>query len=486
MDQKVRTRIAPSPTGYVHVGTLRTALFNYFYAKQNNGTFFIRLEDTDRTRLVEGSAENLINVFKDLKINFDEGLDLDEKGNIIQKGEFGPYIQSERLHLYQEAIKQLLEKGIAYHCFCTKERLDEMRKEQQALKLTPKYDRKCANLSREEVEQRIQNGEKYVIRLRIPEGETTFEDEIRGTVKFSNDQLDDQVLLKADGFPTYHLAVVVDDNAMKTSHIIRGEEWLSSTPKHIILYNALNYNLPKFAHLPLLLNPDKSKLSKRQGDVSVEDFLKKGYLPETLINFIGTLGFNPRSDQEIYSLQELINEFDLKKVNKAGAVLNHEKLNWMNGQYINSLEHEKLRDIIENFHNHQLTETEFKLVIIEKSRIDNINDFSKIWENPYNIVQDANLLVWKKAEAKDSLKELQDIQKYIESSDFTDINEIEQNIKNWIKNQGKNNGDVLWPLRVALSGQEKSPSPFELLWAFGKEKSLEKINKSIDKLEDLV
>lgn len=482
----IRTRIAPSPTGYVHVGTLRTALFNYFLAKQKGGKFFIRLEDTDRTRLVDGASENLLSVFNKLDIEFDEGLFLDDDGKIVQRGEYGPYIQSERLEIYQEAVNYLIDNGYAYHCFCSKERLEEMREEQKALKMTPKYDRKCLNLTKEEVEKKIEVGESYVIRLKIPEGETEFEDMIRGKVKFSNEQIDDQVILKADGFPTYHLAVVVDDAAMQVSHVIRGEEWLSSTPKHIILYQALNYNLPSFAHLPLLLNPDKSKLSKRQGDVSVEDFLNKGYLPEVLINFIGTLGFNPKSDQEIYTIEEMIELFDLSKVNKAGAVLNMDKLNWMNSQYLMNMNLDDLSERVERFHNREMTEVERKMVYVERSRMNSLVDFKKVWLSPYSEVEVAEDLVWKKADASDSLAQLNDVLGILDEVDFANIEVIESYIKGWIKDNDKQNGNVLWPLRVALSGSAQSPSPFELLWVFGRDESGKRIKSAIEKLQSLV
>ncbi|WKY46388.1 glutamate--tRNA ligase [Eubacteriaceae bacterium ES3] len=333
----VRDRFAPSPTGNVHVGSLRTALYNYIYAKKMNGKFLLRLEDTDRTRLEEGATENLLNALMVTAINPDEGLVLkDSKPD--QVGELGPYIQSERLDIYRKYITQLLEKGVAYYCFCSKERLDQVREEQKEKGETPRYDGHCRTLSIDEVDQRIKNGESYTIRLKLPENHIiAFDDQVRGHIEINTDDLDDQVLIKADGFPTYHFAVVVDDHLMEITHVIRGEEWLPSTPKHIYLYECFEWEKPIFVHLPNILNNDRKKLSKRQGDVSVEDFLKKGYLPEALINFLALLGWSPDSDQEIFSLPELIEAFDFSRINKSGAVFDRAKLNWMNAQYIRLL-----------------------------------------------------------------------------------------------------------------------------------------------------
>ncbi|CUT08327.1 glutamyl-tRNA synthetase, partial [Candidatus Kryptonium thompsonii] len=278
----IRTRFAPSPTGFLHVGGLRTALYNYLFAKKHNGQFILRIEDTDQTRIVPGAIENLIETLHWAGIEFDEG---PNKG-----GPYGPYIQSQRLELYRKHAQELIEKGYAYYCFCSPERLEKMREEQIKLKQQPRYDGTCRRLSQEEVKKKLDEGIPKTIRMKIPEwGELTFHDLIRGDVTINFKTLDDQIILKSDGFPTYHLAVVVDDHYMKISHVIRGEEWLPSTPKHILLYEYLNWKKPQFAHLPLLLNPDRTKLSKRQGDVAVEDYRAKGYLPEAIVNFIALL-----------------------------------------------------------------------------------------------------------------------------------------------------------------------------------------------------
>ncbi len=323
----VRTRYAPSPTGYLHVGGLRTALYNYFFAKQRSGRCILRIEDTDQTRKVEGAVENLIEVFDWLGIHFDEGPHLG--------GAFGPYVQSERLAIYREHLNSLVSAGHAYPCFCSAERLEEMRKRQTESGHVPMYDRLCRGLSKGETEGRIASGEPHVWRMAVPDNRTVaVNDLIRGDVSFESNTIDDQVLLKSDGFPTYHLANVIDDYLMEITHVIRGEEWLPSTPKHILLYEFFGWRMPHFAHLPLLLNPDRSKMSKRSGDVAVEAYRNKGFLPAALINFVALLGWHPSDDREIFSLDDFVHEFSLERVNKAGAVFDIAKLRWMNAEYI--------------------------------------------------------------------------------------------------------------------------------------------------------
>lgn len=331
----VRVRYAPSPTGYLHVGGLRTALYNYLFARQNGGRLILRIEDTDQTRRVEGAVENLLSVFDWLGLAFDEG---PHAG-----GEFGPYVQSARLDLYRRHVLQLAESGHAYACFCSPQTLEAMRAEQAAQSRIPMYDRRCRRFSRGEAEKRRSEGEPHVWRMAVPEGrDVLVRDLIRGDVRFEAATLDDQVLVKSDGYPTYHLANVVDDHLMQISHVIRGEEWLPSTPKHVLLYEFFGWEAPQFAHLPLLLNPDRSKMSKRSGDVAVEDYRKKGILPEVLINFVALLGWHPADDREIFSVSELVREFSLERVGKAGAVFDQTKLLWMNAEYIKAESDEAL------------------------------------------------------------------------------------------------------------------------------------------------
>ncbi len=334
---QVRVRFAPSPTGYLHVGGLRTALFNYLFARKHGGKFILRIEDTDQKRSISDALKNLISTMKEVGLRYDEGPDIG--------GDYGPYIQSERMDIYREHIQKLLDSGDAYYCFCSEERLTKLREEQRKRKRPPMYDGKCKNLSNDEVKDRLDQGMPFVIRLKYPkEGKTVFDDVVRERVAVDNSIIDDQILIKSDGFPTYHLASVVDDHLMKITHVIRGEEWLSSVPKHIFLYKAFGWELPVFVHLPLLLNSDRSKLSKRQGDVSVESYLQNGYLPEAILNFIALLGWHSADDREIYTLKELEDVFSLDRINKAGAVFDIEKLNWMGGQYIRSLDIEYIAD----------------------------------------------------------------------------------------------------------------------------------------------
>ena len=469
----IKTRLAPSPTGYLHIGSLRTALYNYFFAKKNHGTFLLRIEDTDRTRYVEGSVEALLKTLKQMHLSWDEG----------------PYVQSERLPIYQEHAQMLLEKGSAYYCFCTPERLKELRERQQQVKQSTKYDRHCLSLSTDEIQKRLAAGESHVIRLKIPDGITTFEDAIRGSITINNEEIDDQVLMKSDGFPTYHLAVVVDDHLMGITHIIRAEEWISSVPKHVHLYQSFGWDLPVFAHLPLVLNPDKSKLSKRQGDVAVEDYLAKGYLPEALINYVALLGFNPTADREIYKMDELIELFDLSKVNKSGAVFDVQKLRWMNGQYLRAMDLDALVSASKNFlTNDEVVTDEMlkKILTVEVERLEVLSEVSDR-VRPYLSISDydASILVWKKSTREDVQAQLQGLSGLVGSfspSVFENVSLIEHAIKQYIESKSLQNGNVLWPLRVALSGSEQSASPFQLAWVLGKDETLSRLTIALNKL----
>lgn len=340
-----RLRFAPSPTGYLHIGGLRTALYNHLFTKHNNGKFILRIEDTDQTRFVEGAIENLIDSLKWAGIEHDEGVFI-EDGKIVEKGEYGPYIQSKRLNIYEKYVDELIEKGHAYYCFCSKERLDSVREEQKIKGLVPKYDGFCRNVSLEEAKSRIQNGEKYVVRLKLPRNkDIKFHDLVRGDITINTDDIDDQVLLKSDGYPTYHMAVVVDDHLMKITHIVRGEEWLPSTPKHIYLYEVFGWEKPTYVHLPTVLNKERKKLSKRHGDVSVEDFRIKGYLPDGLVNYLALVGWTPEDNQEILSMEELIEKFSFERVAKTGGIFDKDKLDWVNGHYIREENIVRITDI---------------------------------------------------------------------------------------------------------------------------------------------
>ena len=325
--QVVRTRIAPSPTGEdIHIGNLYTALINFAVARKNKGQFIIRIEDTDRTRFVPGAEEKILQSIKAFGLDYDEGPD--------KEGPYTPYRQSERLEMYKKSASELVAKGHAYYCFCSKERLDMVRAEQQSKKQLPRYDKYCLHEVKN-TEERIQRGEKYVIRLNVfPDQQVKFVDVIRGEIVFDSNQIDDQVLLKSDGYPTYHLGVVVDDHAMNITHIIRAEEWITSTPKHVLLYQAFGWELPIFAHVPILRNPDRSKLSKRKNPVWASWYLEQGFLPEAILNFLALMGWSHPEEKEIFSLDEFISLFDLKDVKPAGPIFDIQKLEWMNGVYI--------------------------------------------------------------------------------------------------------------------------------------------------------
>jgi nondiscriminating glutamyl-tRNA synthetase len=346
----VRVRFAPSPTGFVHIGSLRTALYNYLFAKRMGGEYILRVEDTDRTRLVDGAIENMLEAMAWAGVNHTEGVILGENKEVTQVGPYGPYIQSERLDIYKDYIQQLLDSGKAYYCFCSKERLDEVREKQKEAGETPKYDGHCRNLSKEEVEAKLAAGEEHVIRLKLPENHVIkFTDLVRGETEFNTDELDDQVLIKTDGFPTYHFAVVVDDHMMKITHVIRGEEWISSTPKHVYLYEAFGWEAPTFVHLPNILNKEKKKLSKRHGDVAVEDFKRKGYLPEGLVNYVALVGWSPEDNQELFTMKELEEHFSVERVSKSGGVFDTDKLNWVNQHYIKEASDEYITDLATPF-----------------------------------------------------------------------------------------------------------------------------------------
>lgn len=476
-----RSRFAPSPTGYVHVGSLRTALYNYLFARHTDGVHILRIEDTDQTRFVEGAIENLLRTMEWAGISFDEGP--------TQGGDYGPYVQSERTDIYRKYAQELLDNGHAYRCFATPQELDEMRKAQQAAGKPPMYDRRWRNRTQEEIDAKLAEGAPYVVRLRVPLGETiTFNDLVRGEVAFESSTVDDQVLLKSDGFPTYHLANVVDDHLMKITHVIRGEEWLSSTPKHIILYRAFGWEdtMPAFAHLPLLLNPDKSKLSKRQGDVAVEDFKAQGYLPEALVNFVALLGFNPSATQEIYSMEELIASFEVEGVNKGGAVFGREKLDWMNSEYIRKKSPEELLDLVRPLVKERGYDASddyiLKVIRLMQERVRTINDFvdfaNYFYTAPATYDEKSRSKNWT-PEARERIGEILPMFKGAGSWSHA---EIEGLVRTYAEGKGISAGKLIHPLRLAVSGVGMGPGLFELLEVVGKDEVISRIEKALDVL----
>jgi len=499
-NSKIRTRFAPSPTGFVHIGNFRTALFSHLWAKHNGGTSVLRIEDTDQNRKVEGAIEYLLRVMKQMDIEFDEGFYLKTDGKIGERGNFGPYLQSQRLNLYQQYADQLLKQGQAYYCFCSEQRLEDLRKEQTALKKPPMYDRHCKNLSADEIKKQLDefkaSGKNPVIRFFIPEGQTVVHDLIYGDITYENKILDDQVIIKSDGFPTYHLAVVVDDHLMQISHVIRGEEWIPSTPKHLLIYKALGWEPTQFAHLPLILNPDKSKLSKRQGDVATEDYLKKGYLPEVLINFVAMLGWNPKTEQEIFSFDDLVKQFDLAKVNKSGAVFDINKLDWISGQYIKKMPVDELTErLLPYWEQDSIKAKDFDkkylsaIADLEKERLKKLSEIGERTRYFFEAPEyGAELLIWKKSDKEKTRQALLDLVELFTQADESKFSkeEIETIVKKMIADKGYDNGSVLWPLRVALTGQQFSPGPFDvcatLALGLGKEEVIKRLNTAVIKL----
>ncbi|MBI4135119.1 glutamate--tRNA ligase [Candidatus Uhrbacteria bacterium] len=489
--QKVRVRFAPSPTGFLHIGGLRTALYNYLFARKHGGALILRIEDTDRMRTVAGGIADIVRTLSWIGLTPDEGVGAQRnfqfpisnfqnvEVDIGETGKYGPYVQSQRLPIYQKHTEMLVKKGKAYYCTCTPERLEELRQGQISRKEMPRYDGHCRKLG-----VRGQGlGASFVVRLRVPErGSTKFTDIIRGKVEFENKLIDDQVLLKSDGFPTYHLANVVDDHLMKITHVIRGEEWLPSTPKHVLLYKAFKWKPPRFAHLPLLLNSDHSKLSKRQGDVAVEDYIKKGYLRDALLNFVALLGWNPRADKELYTLDELIAEFDLEKVNKSGAVVNFEKLDWTNGHYIRQMPIGKLEAMAMPYLNTTNVEFARRVIALERERVKKLSELTEATE--YFFVDQphfhGSMLIWKNTPPEKVLIALEKLYNYLRSyREKWDAKTLEVAIKSWIARTDLKVGEVLWPMRVALSGRLASPPPFEIAAILGTERTLSRIHYAI-------
>ncbi|MBI2355755.1 MAG: glutamate--tRNA ligase [Candidatus Doudnabacteria bacterium] len=494
--QEVRTRFAPSPTGFLHVGGLRTALYEFLWARKNNGKFILRLEDTDQERTVPGALENIVQTLTDFGLTPDEGFYWDN--GVKERGEYGPYLQSKRLDIYKKHAEELIAKKAAYYCFCTAQRLEELRKQQQAEKLPPKYDKHCLSLSSEEVTQKLQKGEPHVVRLNVPsDKKIRFTDAVHGEIEVSSNDIDDQILLKSNGFPTYHLSVVVDDYLMKISHVIRGEEWIPSTPKHILLYSAFGWESPQFVHLPLLLNKSRKKLSKREGAVAVRDFLEKGYLPEALLNFVALLGWNPKTSEEIFNLRELVAQFSLDKLNKAGSVFDLDKLDWLNGMYLRRMKIEELFArcvpyLVKAGVNIEKYPKQFfeKILLLEQERLKKLSEVGErvgyFFADPQ---YDAPLLIWKNADKQVILKNLQALSQFLQTLDSTGFSKevLERKIKDWIAQNNLKTGEVLWPLRAALTGLEASPGPFEVMDALavlpdGKEIILKRINKAMELL----
>ncbi len=486
MAQKIRTRFAPSPTGRMHVGNLRTALYAYLIAKHEGGDFLLRIEDTDQERFVEGALELIYKTMKETGLEHDEGPDKD--------GGCGPYVQSERMKtgMYLDYAKELVEKGEAYYCFCTKERLQKLHDEAAANgEEAAKYDKHCLSLSKEEVEEKLAAGVPYVIRQNNPtEGETTFDDVIYGKITAPNEELDDMILIKSDGYPTYNFANVIDDHLMGITHVVRGNEYLSSAPKYNRLYEAFGWEVPVYVHCPTITDENHKKLSKRHGASSFEDLMDLGFVPEAVVNYVALLGWSPAEDREIYSLQELIEAFDYTRINKSPAVFDMVKLKWMNGEYIKAMEDERYYEYaIPEIKKVIKKDLDLKKIAgLVKTRIEVFPDIAEkidfFEELPeYDVAMYTHKKM--KTNSENSLEALQELLPRYEALEDFSIAGIEKTAMDYVAEKGCKNGQALWPLRTAVSGKQMTPGgAYEIMDILGKEESLERIRKGIELLNE--
>ncbi len=481
-EKKVRTRFAPSPTGYMHIGNLRTALYAYLIAKKNGGDFILRIEDTDQERYVEGAVDVIYNTLRIAGLKWDEGPDIG--------GPAGPYVQSERMDSFKSYAEELVKKGEAYYCFCDKERLDSVRKAQEEARLDPMYDRHCRNLSEEEVQEKLKAGIPYVIRQKMPlSGTTVFHDEIYGDISVENSALDDQILIKTDGMPTYNFANVVDDHLMGITHVIRGNEYLSSAPKYNLLYKAFGWDVPVYIHCAPVMKDQTHKLSKRNGDASFEELMEKGYLPEAVINYICLLGWAPAGEQEIYSLEELCSEFDIKGLSKSPAIFDEMKLRAINAKYVAALTEEQYADIavpyIKKAVKREIADMPL-LCRLLKPRTEIFTDIAPqidfIDELPqYDIEMYRNKKM--KTSPETSLEALKKLLPVLEALDEWTAEKIHEKVFGLIAELGVKNGFMLWPLRTAVSGKQCTPGGgTDLCAILGKEESLKRIRAGIERL----
>jgi len=482
--EKIRVRFAPSPTGYLHIGGARTALFNYFFAKRYNGKFILRIEDTDRERLKEDSVSQIVSSMKWLGINWDEG---PEKG-----GEYGPYFQSERLDIYRREAKRLLDEGKAYYCFCTEEDIEKEREEQKRLKVSYRYSGKCSLLSKEEVEENLRAGKPYVIRIKIPrEGTTEIEDLIRGRVSFDNSQLDDYIILKSNNMPTYNFACVVDDHFMEISHVIRAEEHLSNTPKQVLIYKALGYEVPKFAHLSMILAPDRSKLSKRHGATSVEEFREKGYIKEALVNYLTLLGWSPGEDREIFGMEDTIKNFSLEKVSKTAAIYDINKLTWLNGNYLRELDLDYItketipflieKGFIKEYEAEEKYDYIKRVVAAVREKVKLLTELADGSEYFFKDISEYDPKGVAKRFKKDgTVRLLESGRKALEDAEDFKVETVEKIYRDLIDKLGIKGGDIIHPTRLALSGKTVGPGLFDIISILGKEECLKRMDKAIE------
>ena len=485
MENKIRTRFAPSPTGRMHVGNLRTALYAYLIAKHEGGDFLLRIEDTDQERFVEGALEIIYHTLADAGLIYDEGPDVG--------GPVGPYVQSERqaAGIYLDYAKKLIEKGEAYYCFCDKERLESLRQVvDDDGKVISVYDKHCLHLTPEEVQANLDAGKPYVIRQNIPnEGTTTFRDEIYGAITVNNSELDDMILIKTDGFPTYNFANVVDDHLMGITHVVRGNEYLSSAPKYTRLYEAFGWEEPVYVHCPLITNEEHKKLSKRSGHSSYEDLLEAGFVKEAIVNFVALLGWSPEDNQEIMSLAELVEKFDYHHMSKSPAVFDMGKLRWMNGEYLKAMDFDAFYAMAEPYLKEVLPDTLDlrKIAELIQSRIEVLPDIAPLVDFFGELPEyDASMYVHKKMKMtlENSLEALTELLPRLEAADDYSMDGLKELVAAYVGEKGIKNGQALWPLRTAVSGKQMTPGgAYEIMEILGKEESLSRIRKGIELLK---
>ncbi|MBQ4342433.1 MAG: glutamate--tRNA ligase [Erysipelotrichaceae bacterium] len=482
---KVRTRFAPSPTGYMHIGNLRTALYEYLVAKkEEDGVFILRIEDTDQGRLVEGATDIIYNTLKQCGLQHDEGPDIG--------GNYGSYVQSERMAsgIYKEYAWKLVELGGAHVCFCSEEDIESQRQLASAKGISFKYDDPCKNLSKEEIDARIAAGEKYVIRQNInPEGTTSFDDEVYGTITVENSTLDEQILLKSDGFPTYNFANVIDDHMMDITHVVRGNEYLSSTPKYNLLYDAFGWRKPIYVHCPPVMKDEHHKLSKRNGDASFQDLVAKGYLPQAIINYIALLGWSPETDQEIYTLDELKKAFNVKRINTSGAIFDIEKLKWMNGMYLRNMDIDAYHELVlpyikeavkSDYDTKQIAEILHQRVSI----LGEINEMLDFFDTYPEYSNDLYINKKMKTNPEIALTSLKAARETLANTEDWSQANLHDVLMNLVQTLGIKNGQLLFPVRIALTGKAFTPGgAIEIAAILGKEESLKRLDSSIAQLE---
>ena len=479
---EVRTRFAPSPTGYMHIGNLRTALYEYLIAKSQGGKFILRIEDTDQERQVEGAVDVIYNTMRMTGLHHDEGPDIG--------GEYGPYVQSERMGMYMDYAKELVEKGEAYYCFCTKERLESLKESNAEGAAFAKYDRHCLGLSKEEVQAKLDAGVPFVIRQKMPDsGTTTFSDVVYGDITVENTELDDQILMKADGFPTYNFANVVDDHLMHITHVVRGSEYLSSTPKYNLLYKAFGWEPPVYVHLPAVMRDAHHKLSKRHGDKSFEDLVREGYVVEAIVNYIALLGWSPSGTQEIFSLKELEENFDMAGLSKSPAIFDIKKLTWMNSEYLKAMDFEKYYALAEPKLKEALGDTDLdlkKIAALLQKRLETLNDIPGLVEFFKTLPEyGTELYTHKKMKTNEetSLTVLKEVLPLLEAQEDYSNDALFALLKSYVDEKGVKVGYVMWPIRTAVSGKQSTPGgATEIMEILGKEESVKRIKDGIELL----